>query len=233
MPLIELATITVNEIALKVKGRIDKRAKSLKLRLDLKNSFVIITMNHQRFASKAYVFLKQSQSWLENKVKPQAVSVSFEEGAIIPIFGKPYKIVHQLSNRSLVSLTENELIVCGAKETIPNITKRWLQRHAQIILEEQSRAYAATIGGVVNRVSVRDTKSRWGSCSPNGNLSYSWRLIFAPSSVSYYVCCHEVAHLLEMNHSPKFWQVVEGFCPDYKKQRQWLRANGSTLFKYG
>ena len=104
---------------------------------------------------------------------------------------------------------------------------------ARAVLEEQSHLCASAIGATVNCTSVRDTKTRWGSCSPNGNLSYSWRLIFAPSSVSHYVCCHEVAHLLEMNHSPKFWKVVEGLCPDYKKQRQWLRANSSTLFRYG
>ena len=233
MSLVELGTVTVNGIILKVKGRIDKRANSLKLRLDPTRSFIVITMNRQNLAPKAHVFLKQCQVWLENKVKPDAVSIVFEEGAIIPIFGKSYKIVHQLSSRSRVSLIEDEIVVSGAKETISDITKRWLHRHARSVFEEQSHICAATIGATVNRISVRDTKARWGSCSPNGNLSYSWRLIFAPSSVSRYVCCHEVAHLLEMNHSPKFWKVVEGLCPDYKKQRQWLRANSSTLFRYG
>lgn len=230
---IELGPVTVNGVILKVMGRVDKRAKSLKLRLDPTNSFVVITMNRQSLVPKAHAFLKQCQSWLENRVKPDVAPIVFEEGTILPIFGKSYKIVHQLSNRSRVFLAEDEIIVFGAKETISDIIKRWLYRHARSVLEEQSHACAAAIGAIVNRTSVRDTKARWGSCSASGNLSYSWRLIFAPSSVSHYVCCHEVSHLLEMNHSPKFWKVVESLCPDYKKQRQWLRANSSILFRYG
>jgi predicted metal-dependent hydrolase len=85
----------------------------------------------------------------------------------------------------------------------------------------------------VGMITVKDTKSRWGSCSHSGNLAYSWRLVLAPQSVAEYVCAHEVAHLMEMNHSPKFWKLVGTLCPDYANQRRWLKVNGKSLFIYG
>ena len=85
----------------------------------------------------------------------------------------------------------------------------------------------------VKRVAVRDQSSRWGSCSTTGVLSFSWRLIFAPPHVLDYLAAHEVAHLVEMNHSPKFWRVVDGLCTNVRRAKAWLDAHGTDLHRYG
>jgi predicted metal-dependent hydrolase len=96
-------------------------------------------------------------------------------------------------------------------------------------LVQASDHYAAKIGRRVTRVTLRDTRSRWGSCTAEGALMYSWRLIMAPPEVLRYVAAHEVAHLVEMNHSNRFWAVVEGLYPGWQTQRAWLRSHGGAL----
>jgi predicted metal-dependent hydrolase len=97
----------------------------------------------------------------------------------------------------------------------------------------RARGLSARIGREVARINIRDTKSRWGSCSGRGNLSFSWRLIFAPEWVIDYVVAHEVAHLAEMNHGPRFWRLVESLSPDSAAARAWLKRHRSRLFSYG
>jgi predicted metal-dependent hydrolase len=91
---------------------------------------------------------------------------------------------------------------------------------------------AARIGRKLNRVSVRDTRSRWGSCSSTARLSFSYRLIFAPKEVMEYVVAHEVAHLRHMNHSPAFWNAVEFLCPQYDAAKDWLKLHGKDLYRF-
>jgi predicted metal-dependent hydrolase len=96
-----------------------------------------------------------------------------------------------------------------------------------------SRRFAGKLGARVKRVSVRDQSSRWGSCSTTGVLSFSWRLILAPNMVLNYLAAHEVAHLVEMNHSPRFWQLVQDLCPDHERAKVWLDVHGADLHRYG
>ncbi|MGA7973808.1 MAG: M48 family metallopeptidase, partial [Pseudolabrys sp.] len=100
-------------------------------------------------------------------------------------------------------------------------------------LETASRAAAERLGVKVKRVSIRDQSSRWGSCSSTGVLSYSWRLILAPPFVLDYLAAHEVAHLVEMNHSKKFWRLVDRLCPDVTRAKTWLEVHGTDLHRYG
>ena len=93
--------------------------------------------------------------------------------------------------------------------------------------------FAAALGVAVKRITVRDQSSRWGSCSTTGLLSFSWRLILAPSHVLDYLAAHEVAHLVEMNHSPRFWRLVQRLCPDHDRAKAWLDAHGADLHRYG
>jgi hypothetical protein len=109
----------------------------------------------------------------------------------------------------------------------------FLKREAKSDLEAASRRAAAALGIAVKRVSIRDQSSRWGSCSTTGVLSYSWRLVLAPPFVLDYLAAHEVAHLIEMNHSRRFWRVVERICPDLARAKAWLDANGTSLHRYG
>jgi predicted metal-dependent hydrolase len=109
----------------------------------------------------------------------------------------------------------------------------WLKQEARMRISELARQKATLIGKTVRQVSVRDTSSRWGSCSHAGNLSFSWRLILAPYEVFDYVVSHEVAHLQEFNHSDAFWAVVEQLSPGHERWRHWLAAHGPRLYAYG
>ena len=109
----------------------------------------------------------------------------------------------------------------------------FLQREAQSDLEAASRRAAERIGSRSSASSVRDQSSRWGSCSTTGVLSFSWRLILAPPFVLEYLAAHEVAHLVEMNHSPRFWRLVNRLCPDAHRAKVWLDVHGTDLHRYG
>ena len=108
-----------------------------------------------------------------------------------------------------------------------------LRREALRDLEVSSRRAAEQLGVAIKRISVRDQSSRWGSCSTTGVLSYSWRLILAPPFVLDYLAVHEVAHLIEMNHSPRFWRLVNGVCSDANRAKSWLDIHGTDLHRFG
>ncbi|HUG14464.1 MAG TPA: SprT family zinc-dependent metalloprotease [Thermomicrobiales bacterium] len=105
----------------------------------------------------------------------------------------------------------------------------WYRAQARVVLRERALRHASTLRVEVRRVTIKDTRSRWGSCSERGNLNFSWRLMLAPRAVMDYVVAHEVAHLRELNHSPRFWAHVAALCPDYRAQRRWLRLHGAAL----
>ncbi len=109
----------------------------------------------------------------------------------------------------------------------------FFKREVRRDVERASRRYALALGVTIKRIGVRDQVSRWGSCSTSGVLSYSWRLIFAPPYVLDYLAAHEVAHLVEMNHSPRFWRLVERLCPDLRRAKAWLDVHGKDLHRYG
>ena len=110
--------------------------------------------------------------------------------------------------------------------------KAFFKIQAMLHLHQATDRYAAALGKPYGKITLRDTTSRWGSCSSQGNINYSWRLIMAPPDVLNYVVAHEVAHLAEMNHSAQFWAVVERLYPDYAEQRVWLRKHGEDLHRY-
>jgi predicted metal-dependent hydrolase len=125
------------------------------------------------------------------------------------------------------------LCVAGQAAHLNRRLADFLQREAKRDLEAVSRQFATKLGLAVRRLSVRDQSSRWGSCSSTGVLSFSWRLILAPTHVLEYLAAHEVAHLVEMNHSARFWRVVNRLVPGHEKAKAWLDAHGADLHRYG
>jgi predicted metal-dependent hydrolase len=124
------------------------------------------------------------------------------------------------------------LLVPGDPALAAVRVEAWLKVLARDRLMQASDHYAGLLGRRFTRLTLRDTRSRWGSCSHDGGLMYSWRLIMAPPSVLTYVAAHEVAHLAEMNHSPAFWRVVERLYPGWQAERDWLRGEGQALHRY-
>ncbi len=115
---------------------------------------------------------------------------------------------------------------------VRQVTERWLKAQARTHLQRRVGVLAPRLGVTPRQLAVKDTRSRWGSCSPAGNLSFSWRIVMAPPWIIDYLVVHELAHLREMNHSPRFWEVVHGACPEYKNHRFWLRACGEKLMNW-
>jgi predicted metal-dependent hydrolase len=128
---------------------------------------------------------------------------------------------------------EKIICVAGGAEHMERRVLDYLKREARKDLQKASLAYADELGVRVKRVSIRDQSSRWGSCTAAGSLSFSWRLILAPAFVLDYLAAHEVAHLVEMNHSARFWRVVAKVCPSVERAKSWLDTHGNDLHRYG
>ena len=153
---------------------------------------------------------------------------------IVPVLG----VLHRIRRESdpaapPVAIVDGEIRVRGEPAHLARRVRDHLISLARQELGRRARLHAARIGKPVARVSVRDTKSRWGSCSAKGSLSFSWRLVLAPDNVVDYVVAHEVAHLAEMNHGPRFWRLLRSLTPDCAAPRAWLTRHRARLLSYG
>jgi len=160
--------------------------------------------------------------------------VPFVEGAIVPVLGVPHRIRREHDPAAPpVAIAAGEIRVRGEPAHLARRLRDHLRALARHELAGRARALAQRIDRTVLKVGVRDTRSRWGSCSGSGALSFSWRLILAPEAVVDYVVAHEVAHLAEMNHGPRFWRLVESLMPDSGAPRAWLKRHRGELLSYG
>lgn len=212
--------------------RESSQAKRLILRLRPDGDEAVLTVPLRYSKRQAMGFIEKARPWLEKQAARISQKHPYVEGMILPVFGKHYELRHKPSRAFLSWWGEDHLLIHAPVEKFGIFVQKSLYHVATQFLTTRTTFYATQVGKSVNRITLRDTRSRWGSCSPNGNISYSWRLVFAPEQVADYLCAHEVAHLVEMNHSPQFWKIVEDFCPDYKNLRHWLRQNGKSLFQY-
>ena len=175
-------------------------------------------------------FVREKESWLRQQQSHHVPSVKIEIGETLPILGQDRLICTGQGRR--VVMDEARIYVPGDAATAPRRLLGHLKQIARSELATASDIYAAKLGKPYARLSIRDTRSRWGSCSSEAGLMYSWRLIMAPPSVLNYVAAHEVAHLSEMNHSSDFWQLVQNLYGDFEDSRAWLRESGHELHRY-
>ena len=166
-----------------------------------------------RHRARARDFAQQHGGWIAARLKRLPEAAPFLHGVEVPLRGIPHRIVHRRGVRGTVwteTDDRGQRLICVAGEP-PHLDRRigdFLKREARRDLEAAASRYAAKLGIAVKRISIRDQSSRWGSCSNTGVLSFSWRLILAPGFVLDYLAAHEVAHLKELNHSPRFWRLV-------------------------
>ncbi len=221
-----------------VRVRRHRQARRYTLRIQSATREVVLTIPPRGTLKEAHEFAQKHGGWIAARLDRLPKAAPFADGIVVPLRGVPHRIVHRRVARGTV-WTETggagEQLICVAGDT-PHIDRRigdFLHREAKRELEAASRHFACALGATVKRVAVRDQSSRWGSCSTSGVLSFSWRLILAPSLVLNYLAAHEVAHLVEMNHSPKFWQLVRDLCPDHERAKVWLDLHGADLHRYG
>ena len=221
-----------------VRVRRHRQARRYTLRIQSATREVILTIPPRGTLKEAREFAQQHGSWIAARLGRLPEAVPFADGVVVPLRGVPHRIAHRRGVRGTVwTETEpgGEPVLCVAGNA-PHIDRRigdFLRREARRDLEIASLRFAAELGVAVRRVAVRDQASRWGSCSTAGVLSFSWRLILAPSFVLNYLAAHEVAHLVEMNHSARFWRLVQRLCPDHERAKVWLDVHGSDLHRYG
>jgi hypothetical protein len=214
------------------------QARRYTLRIHAATREVVLSMPMRGSLREANVFAQKQGAWIAARLKRLPRPQPFAHGAVVPLRGIEHRIEHRRGTRGTVWVEcgdDGAQFLCVAGET-PHIARRvrdYLKREAKKELDRASRAAAAALGVSLTRVSIRDQSSRWGSCSTTGVLSYSWRLILAPPFVLDYVAAHEAAHLVEMNHSRRFWRLVERINPDVGRAKAWLDAHGSELHRYG
>lgn len=206
------------------------RARRVSLRVSSLDGRVTLTLPRGVPDREALAFAREKEPWLRKHLARRVEDVDVGFGALLPVEGTIREVVP--GKGRAVRLLEDRLEVPGAPDRVGTRLAAWLKHLARDRLVAASDGYAAEIGRGYNRISLRDTRSRWGSCSHEGRLMYSWRLILAPPEALDYVAAHEVAHLQEMNHSPAFWAVVQRLCPDYDRHRRWLREEGTGLHRY-
>ena len=186
--------------------------------------------------------IKKRAPWIKEKLeeyskRPQAVTKKYEDGEIFSYLDRNYELKIVESDEEAVKLKNGCLVVSICKEDfgknikVQNLLTDWYRNHAHKYLQERTIKFANIIGVSPSSISVKNYKSRWGSCSINGAIDYNWKIIQAPKKVIDYVVIHELCHLLEHNHSPKYWSYVEKFMPNWKENRDWLKEN-SDLLRY-
>ncbi len=173
----------------------------------------------------------QKQNWITKNIakrkKRQPVSKEFKYGELFLFLGKAYSLSRSKIKRKPY-LTENHLVVFESAKIKPAISE-WYKKQAKTILTERAGHLSMLMGLKFNRLTVRSSQTRWGSCSSLGNINFSYRLIMAPEEIVDYVVVHELAHLVHKNHSARFWQLVDAHYPKSKEARRWLRTEGHTL----
>lgn len=183
-------------------------------------------------------FLARHADWAAEQVGARPEPVAIEDGATLPVRGVPTRIVHVGLGRGLTRLGETAdgepaLFVRGEAAHVARRVTDFLKREAKADLTVAVTRYAKLLGVTPRSITIRDTVSRWGSCSTTGALNFSWRIVLAPPAVLDYLAAHEVAHLREMNHSDRFWAHVQAVMPDMDRHRRWLREHGATLHAVG
>lgn len=210
--------------------RRSSRARRISLRISQASGRVTLTLPKRVPEREALAFARDKEAWIRKHLAARAEDVPIALGADLPIGGRMHRVTAGQGRRVLFKA--GQVLVPGAAERVGRRLEGHLKQIARTRLAEASDHYAAKLGRSYAAITLRDTRSRWGSCTAQGRLMYSWRLILAPPEVLDYVAAHEVAHLSQMNHSPAFWSEVENLYGDYGPPRQWLRQQGGDLHRY-
>ncbi|MEZ5813338.1 MAG: SprT family zinc-dependent metalloprotease [Alphaproteobacteria bacterium] len=213
-----------------------KRARRLGLRLDPKERVFHLVVPAGVSLRRAERFAEEHDSWMIDKLMELPEPIPFEYGTVLPVLGQNRRIhvfYDETLRKTFIDLKDKELLVTTNKDDPSARIERYLKKLAKDELTMLAHEKAAQIRRKVFGVSVRDTKSRWGSCSADGNLSFSWRLLFAPYEAFDYVVAHEVAHLRHMDHSNDFWHLCRDLSEDFFEGEYWMREHGHELMRYG
>lgn len=222
-------------------------ARRFTLRVQFAARDAVLTMPQRGSLREARAFAERHAAWIVARLNRLPAVIPFEDGAVTPLRGVDHILLHMPNKRGVVwreqfsiAMGREEedapayaLCVAGAREHMHRRVLDFLKREARRDIEAAVARHAGSLGLPARVVGLRDPVSRWGSCSANGSLNFSWRLIMAPPFVLDYLAAHEVAHLVHLDHSPRFWTVARRLCPEVDRAEAWLAAHGAQLHKYG
>ena len=227
----ELLAIDGEKVAVNV--RFNPRARRMVMRIHPVTGEVTVTAPARTGMAQAMAFARGESAWIVRQRDAAPQPIAFAPGSTVPFGGVPHRICVSLHKGPAPVWREGgQIYVSGKPEHAGRRLTDFFKREAKKVLESKAVELGAVLGVRPSRVTVRDTASRWGSCSAARSLSFSWRLVFAPDFVRDYVVAHEVAHLKEMNHGPKCWAPVQSLTGDDKRARRWLREHGRGLLRY-
>jgi hypothetical protein len=220
-----------------VRWRRSLRARRISLRIDARAGEVVVTLPPRAARRAGVALLNTHAAWVRDRLAALAPPLPLVVGAAVPLAGVPHpvRLAEALSAPDGASawLEPGAIIVAGPEPAVPGQLLDFLQTEARRRIQTLATGHAAAIGARPRGVRLKDTRSRWGSCAPDGTLAFSWRLVMAPDWVLDYVVAHEVAHLKELNHSPRFWAHVARLTPHRGAAVAWLRDNGPQLLRVG
>lgn len=226
-------SLTLRGQTLRVPIRRDRRSRRITIHIDASLGGARIVMPLHVATAEAEAALREHQDWVLDRLAALPPRVAFLDGAVIPFRGIDHRLVFRPNERGVAERRDGEIHVFGPPEHLPRRAADWLKRQARNAISPSAMDKAAVADRTVRRISIRDQRSRWGSCSDQGHLSFNWRLVLAPDPVLDYVVAHEVAHLVEMNHSSDFWNVVDRLTPHAPMAKRWLDKNGQGLYRFG
>ena len=217
-------------------ARVNRRARRLIVKVDPVAGRVLVTAPSQRALPEALRFADTRKIWIRERLDEAPAARPFANGGVCPYGGVDHVIVNQGGVRSPVVRLEGEapkLIVGGDPAHLNRRLVDWLKKEARAALAARVDFYVAELGRKRGAIRIRDTRSRWGSCSSDGTLSFSWRLILAPPDILDYVAAHECAHLVHLDHSPAYWRTLKGLGVDARAARDWFNDRGPGLHAWG
>jgi predicted metal-dependent hydrolase len=230
--------VAVEDRSLRVAVRRRATARRITLRVSSATGEAVLTLPERTDLGTAQRFADAHAGWIAARLARVPERVAFCDGALVPLRGVEHRILHWSSvGGPTVATTDADgtpviAVACDA----PHVARRvrdFLEREARRDLVAAVARHGDALGRRPKRVTVRDTRTRWGSCTAQGHLNFSWRLVLAPSFVLDYLAAHEVAHLREMNHSSRFWTVTRTLAPRTDEAERWLKRHGSELHRYG
>lgn len=230
--------LTINARAVPLVTRVNRRAKRLILKVDPISGEIFVTAPTQSALGDAVNFARDNAHWIEKQLKPEMRARPFRENDIAMLRGEPHRIVRDGGPRRPVEIINDAnatptLKVGGDSAHLNRRVVDWMKRQARADFSTQVEAHCAAMDRPAAKFNIRDARTRWGSCSSDGVLNFTWRLIMAPAFVLDYVAAHECAHLLHMNHGPAFWREVTRLGVEARQAENWLSENGTKLFTYG
>ncbi|MBV9655111.1 MAG: M48 family metallopeptidase [Acetobacteraceae bacterium] len=217
----------------RVEWRRSPRARRVSLRIRPHDGAIIVTLPPRAGRPAGLALLRTHAAWVSDRLAALPSAVPFEDGASVPVGGVGHLIRHVPGGRGGAWFEAGAIHVAGAPEFLRRRVHDLLRAEARRRLSALAAEKAALGGLQARRVTVKDTVSRWGSCSADGSLAFSWRLVMAPPFVQDYVAAHEVAHLRHMNHGPRFWALVRTLTPHMDAAVSWLHEEGQSLMRIG